>query len=107
DGARGVGILGRDAHLGAHVRPHPERPQRDAEVLLRLAVPVRGGGVEVVGARLQRARDRALALRLSPAHDQAADVATAESKHADLQARAPERSLLHADSPPGARYYYA
>ena len=74
---RGHGDIG-NAHLRADENRRLQRAKRAAQVLLRLAVPVAGRGVEVVDAQLHGAGDSPLALGRRAADQQPADVAAAE-----------------------------
>ena len=96
DRARHVGqIGGPEPPLGPDDHGGPERTQHLAQVLLRLARPVRRRGVEVVDPVLQRARHAALPLGRRAPHHQPAHVPAAEAQRGDLQPGSSQRSVFH------------
>ena len=64
--------------------------QDAAEILLRLAVAVLHGGVEIIDAGFDRARDGAFLLGRIAAHHESADRAAAKAQHRQLHSRAPK-----------------
>ena len=91
----GTRTLVREDDVRLELREHA------ADVRLRGAVAVGGGGVEVIDAGLDRARDRALLIRGRAFGHQPADRAAAEGEHRNVKAGAAEFSFFHAATLPG------
>src|SRR2546422_4017200 len=100
-------VRGAQTELRADVDGRPNRLQRGAEIPLRLAVAVRGRGVEVVDPQLDRTRDGAFTLGDTAADHEPADVSAAEPKRRDAQPRLAQLTVLDAylshPSLPGGR----
>ena len=95
---RAVGRL--QPELGAEHDVGLQRLQHAAEVALGLAVAVERGGVDVVDAELDGARDRPLLVGRRALGHQAADGAGAEAEHGNFEASAAQFTLLHFSCPP-------
>ena len=95
---RAVGRL--QPELGAEHDVGLQRLQHAAEIALGLAVAVERGGVDVVDAELDGARDRPLLVGRRALGHQAADGAGAEAEHGNFEAGAAQFTLLHFSSFP-------
>src|SRR6187200_2921048 len=77
--------LGADGHVGRF-----EFLQDAAEILFRFAVAILHCSVEVVHARFERSRNRALLIERIAAYHQSADRTAAEAQQRQLHSAAPE-----------------
>ena len=91
---RHVGQVGQAA-LAAHDHLRAQRAQHDAQIALRFSAAIRGRGVQVVDAELDRARDGPLAISRRAAHHQPAHVAAPEGERGDLEPCPAQRPVVH------------